>query len=204
MALYNLLMKEGTTVKHCPYCSTDYGVGETRCPSCQAVDAETKCDNCGTVHRVNFCPNCGMGANETLLLCPKCGTKTKDPLCPKCGHSFVASGTTIKSAFGSLIAKGSCKISGHDWFGCKCKRCGETRDEQHVWQPMEGKCEQRCAVCGNIKNTHHKWRGSLWWGRECALCGFTEKPAYRRGGFWGIVGGVLAFLLILTLAIFGD
>jgi len=186
-------------VKHCPYCGIDYGIDKTNCPACQAANAETKCDNCGTVHRVNFCPNCGMGANETLLQCPKCGIKTKDSLCQKCGHSFVASGTTIKAAFGSLVAKGSCKISGHDWFGCKCKRCGETRDEQHAFQPIEEKCEQRCSVCGKIKKTPHKWQGSLWWGRECTHCGFTEKPALKRGGFWGIVGGVLFTLFIIIL-----
>jgi len=140
-----------------------------------------------------------MGANETLLLCPKCGTKTKDPLCPKCGHSFVASGTTIKAALGGLVAGASC-ILGHDWFGCKCKRCGKVRDEQHTFQPVEGKCEEKCSVCGKTKDIPHTWKGDLWNGKECTLCGSTQKPAYKRGGFWGIVGGVL-FAVLITIAI---
>jgi len=140
-----------------------------------------------------------MGANETLLQCPKCGTKTKDPLCPKCGHSFVSGGTTIKAALGGLVAGATC-IMGHDWFGCKCKRCGKVRDEQHTFQPIEGKCQEKCSVCGKIKDLPHQWRGSLWQGRECARCGFTEKPAYTRGAFWGIVGAVL-FVLLISIAI---
>jgi len=144
-----------------------------------------------------------MGASETILQCPKCGTKTKDPLCPKCGHSFVASGTTIKAALSGLVAGASC-ILGHDWFGCKCKRCGKVRDEQHAFQPVEGKCEKKCSVCGKTKEIPHTWKGDLWNGKECTLCGSTQKPAYKRGGFWGIVGGVLLVLIVMAAGIGSD
>lgn len=35
-----------------------------------------------------------------------------------------------------------CKLSGHKWNGCKCERCGETRNEQHDWSTC------KCSKCG--------------------------------------------------------
>lgn len=44
-----------------------------------------------------------------------------------------------------------CKWFGHKWQGCKCQRCGFTRDEGHKWDGC------KCAVCGEVRNEGHKW-----------------------------------------------
>jgi len=195
-------------MKHCPFCNTDYELSESNCPSCSAAEAKTKCDNCGSIHGSAFCPDCGMGANEKFLECPKCGTRTKDSFCSKCGYSFVASDTGIKAALGGLVSKASCML-GHDWFGCKCRRCGAVRDEGHNWQPFggkcrrkcslcgeveekhayapeEGRCEEKCAVCGEVNGLPHKWSGA-----KCKRCG--ELKDVRRTKSW---------FAILMLALF--
>ena len=33
-------------------------------------------------------------------------------------------------------------LFGHQWNGCKCKKCGKTRNEKHSWQGL------KCNVCG--------------------------------------------------------
>ena len=35
-----------------------------------------------------------------------------------------------------------CREFGHDWDGCKCERCGQTRDEAHDWDGCT------CRKCG--------------------------------------------------------
>jgi len=156
-------------MKHCPYCNIDYEISESRCPSCNATDSEIKCDNCATIHRGKVCPNCGFGSNDTIQHCPKCGNKTNERICPKCGHD-IASTSTIKEAAASVVSKVSCKIVGHNWLGCKCTRCGEIQDKGHTFQPVAGKCEQRCSVCGKIEKLPHQWQGE-----QCVRCGATRK-----------------------------
>lgn len=143
-------------MKHCVNCNTDYESFESKCPSCGTVDAKTKCDNCGSLYESAFCPNCGKGINENFIDCPKCGNKTKDRVCPKCGHDIAAT-NIIQDAKSALKAKAACLLSGHDWFGCKCKRCGITRNEGHQFQQDEskkGKCVLKCTVCGKTKEEH--------------------------------------------------
>ena len=41
-------------------------------------------------------------------------------------------------------------IFGHKWNGCKCNKCGKTRDEQHLWH--NGKCTVCSAVQKDIEN----------------------------------------------------
>ncbi len=50
-------------------------------------------------------------------------------------------------------------LFGHKWNGCKCERCGETRDEQHDW----GGC--RCIKCGKNRDEQHNWDGL-----NCSVC----------------------------------
>lgn len=40
-----------------------------------------------------------------------------------------------------------CQAEGHDWSGCVCRRCGETRDEGHQWTVKV--CE-RCGGTGYV------------------------------------------------------
>ena len=48
-----------------------------------------------------------------------------------------------------------CKFSGHKWHGCKCLRCGEVRDQFHLWNM----CHGRCPVCGKTRPPEHSWNG---------------------------------------------
>ncbi|NLI52885.1 MAG: hypothetical protein GX417_01015 [Clostridiales bacterium] len=72
----------------------------------------------------------------------------------------------------------------HDWEGCKCKRCGKTRDEGHDWDLCKGKCKR----CGKACDEQHDWDGCKckrcgkvrdeqhdWDGCQCTRCGKTRK-----------------------------
>ena len=51
-------------------------------------------------------------------------------------------------------------LFGHKWNGCKCSRCGKTRDEQHDW---EG------CICRRCGKTRHNWDAC-----SCRQCGKTR------------------------------
>jgi len=76
----------------------------------------------------------------------------------------------------------TCKIFGHKWNGCKCERCGTTRDEGHNWVIVEGKCIEKCSVCGKERNIEHKWNGC-----KCERCGNVRNEYDRHN--WVIVEG---------------
>lgn len=44
-----------------------------------------------------------------------------------------------------------CREVGHDWDGCKCERCGETRDEEH---------DLDCCICRKCGLEQHDWEYS--------------------------------------------
>lgn len=54
----------------------------------------------------------------------------------------------------------------HDWNGCMCKRCGKKRDEQHDWDLCSGKCRR----CLKRREEQHDWDGT-----KCKRCGKTRK-----------------------------
>ena len=47
----------------------------------------------------------------------------------------------------------SCMLGFHDWNGCKCYRCGKTRNEGHDWN---NDCE-KCSKCHATRKNAHKW-----------------------------------------------
>lgn len=51
-------------------------------------------------------------------------------------------------------------LFGHKWDGCKCIKCGITRDENHVWAGC------RCGKCGKTRNEGHQWADN-----KCNVCG---------------------------------
>ena len=61
-----------------------------------------------------------------------------------------------------------CRIFGHNWKGCTCKRCGRIRDENHDWQGC------KCAICGWSRNEQHNWRGC-----KCTVCGRTRDEQHK-------------------------
>ena len=144
-------------MKHCPYCKTDYESTEIKCPTCSAVEYEIKCDQCHTVHTSKTCPNCGYDSTVDNT------TNNK----------------TIGGAVGDIVSGVTCKISGHDWFGCKCRRCGEIRDENHSFTSVAGSSLERCSVCGKTRDVE-------------ALAKATEAKSKKTKKIWTIV-----FLIIL-------
>ena len=61
----------------------------------------------------------------------------------------------------------------HDWNGCKCKKCEKSRDENHIFIINPGKCEKKCSICGDTRDSHNLN------GNICQHCGktiwFTEE-----------------------------
>jgi len=75
-------------------------------------------------------------------------------------------------------------LFGHQWNGCKCERCGETRDEGHKWSLLDGFCIEKCSICGKERIIKHMWDGCkckhcgkirdeqhVWDGCRCDRCG---------------------------------
>ena len=66
-------------------------------------------------------------------------------------------------------------LFGHKWNdSCKCERCGETRDERHDWSIVEGKCIEKCFICGQERRIDHKWNGC-----KCVRCGTTRNEGHK-------------------------
>ena len=42
-------------------------------------------------------------------------------------------------------------LFGHKWNGCTCSRCGTHRDSNHDYQPLSGRCEEKCTICGKTR-----------------------------------------------------
>jgi len=58
----------------------------------------------------------------------------------------------------------------HEWDGCKCKRCGERRDQGHKWN---GPYSSDCSRCG--KWCDHDWESCNDWYDRCRICGCLER-----------------------------
>lgn len=83
-------------------------------------------------------------------------------------------------------------LFGHKWNGCKCEKCGKTRDEQHDWDL----CKGNCKICGKPCDIEHKWNGCKcsncgktrdehhnWYGCKCTGCGkIRDEQHYWLGG----------------------
>ena len=61
-------------------------------------------------------------------------------------------------------------LFGHKWNGCKCSRCGKTRDELHDWDLCKGKCK----CCGKTQAEQHDWDGC-----KCKRCGKTRDEEHN-------------------------
>ena len=64
-----------------------------------------------------------------------------------------------------------CLMSSHVWDGCKCTRCGKTRDEGHDWSKD---CE-KCAWCGFARSDKHDWSKDC---EKCTRCGSSRSGAH--------------------------
>ena len=66
-----------------------------------------------------------------------------------------------------------CKLLGHRWEGCRCARCGATRNEGHRWVEAEGRCEHTCEVCGAVETVPCEW-----YHCRCKRCG-AQRDAHH-------------------------
>ena len=83
----------------------------------------------------------------------------------------------IHSGFNEL----KCLIGRHHWEGCKCTKCGKTRDEGHDWATNCAKC----ARCGKTRDVAHDWKRCkctkceltkhMWEGCKCTVCGAVQN-----------------------------
>ena len=62
---------------------------------------------------------------------------------------------------------GETRDQDHDWDGCRCERCGLVRDERHAWELVN--CRQTCRRCGRHGLVSHDWQGCV-----CRGCGATN------------------------------
>ena len=60
-------------------------------------------------------------------------------------------------------------LFGHQWNGCKCEKCGKTRDVNHPWDGC------KCTVCGATRNMEHAWQNGI-----CSRCGAVWTPTNPR------------------------
>ena len=60
-------------------------------------------------------------------------------------------------------------LFGHNWNGCKCKKCGEVRAEGHNYERVSGRCFEKCEYCGDIRTIPHEWDGC-----KCTYCGVVR------------------------------
>lgn len=58
-----------------------------------------------------------------------------------------------------------CILGSHAWNGCRCLRCGKTRDEGHNWKRD---CEE-CSGCKKTQPDAHDW------SQDCEKCSRCEK-----------------------------
>ena len=67
-----------------------------------------------------------------------------------------------------------CVIGLHEWQGCKCRTCGQTRQEGHDWTTD---CE-RCSTCGKTR-VNHDWSEDC---EKCANCRVTRPGSHPWNG----------------------
>jgi hypothetical protein len=86
-----------------------------------------------------------------------------------------------------------CAVGLHTWSGCKCSKCGKTRDQDHDWSSDCDKCAQcgktrtdahrwsgcKCSKCGKTRDQDHDWSSDC---DKCAQCGKTRIDAHTWSG----------------------
>ncbi len=80
-----------------------------------------------------------------------------------------------------------CFLGIHSWDGCRCSKCGKTRDAEHVWDGCT------CPKCLRTRDAEHAWDGCKcskcaisreheWDGCKCSRCGKTRDAEHTWNG----------------------
>ncbi len=62
-----------------------------------------------------------------------------------------------------------CRVFGHKWEWCKCKRCGTLKFENHKW---DDRCV--CSICGRTRDQGHNW-----YYCKCKICGMKRDEGHK-------------------------
>lgn len=65
-----------------------------------------------------------------------------------------------------------CKLRGHDWEYCTCKRCKAKRESDHHFQQLSH-CREVCSKCG-LERTVHDWENITSCLFVCKKCNDVE------------------------------
>ena len=73
----------------------------------------------------------------------------------------------------------ACRKTGHEWDGCMCNRCGDTRDMNHCWVG---------CVCERCKKSNHDM-GEIHGGFKptCLKCGYVDEDEVARATSWSYI-----------------
>ena len=71
--------------------------------------------------------------------------------------------------------KGLC-LGFHDWKGCVCGRCGQSRNTDHTWTGCV------CSDCGQHRDAGHDWETLADCGRKCHRCGQRASAVHDLDG----------------------
>ena len=71
----------------------------------------------------------------------------------------------------------------HKWEGCKCSKCGETRDEEHQWNGC------KCIKCGNTRDKEHQFVQEGGCDVVCSVCDKKTQRHKVEGGICTVCGG---------------
>jgi hypothetical protein len=63
-----------------------------------------------------------------------------------------------------------CLVGMHEWAGCKCPKCGKTRDEGHKWAGC------KCPKCGKTRDEGHDWSVDC---EKCSRCTKTRNVGHQ-------------------------
>lgn len=79
---------------------------------------------------------------------------------------------------------GATRDEDHDWNGCKCKRCGEWRDKEHPFEykPKDNRlCAGKCPQCGHTTEKEHRFKaGSDPCHPVCEDCGYVKEQVMEH------------------------
>ena len=64
----------------------------------------------------------------------------------------------------------------HKWNGCKCGKCGKTRDSEHEFVSLSNQCKEQCKKCEKTRDTEHSYDIIPNQCQErCKTCGSTRQ-----------------------------